>query len=86
MMKKQLILVVSCFLAVITASGQDIATTRNASVGSTVTFRGVSLNGAELPNIRYIQDATGGIAIYGTNLTAINEGDSVLVTGTSNAH
>ncbi|WP_300660700.1 phospholipase D-like domain-containing protein [Fluviicola sp.] len=81
-MKKQLIFVVSCFLAVITASGQDIATTRNASVGSTVTFRGVSLNGAELPNIRYIQDATGGIAIYGTNLTTVLEGDSVLVTGT----
>lgn len=81
-MTKQFILSIGCFLAVISANAQDIATARNASVGSTVTFRGVSLNGSELPNIRYIQDATGGIAIYGTNVTAINTGDSVLITGT----
>lgn len=81
-MKRYLITVVSSLLVVISAYAQNIATVRNAAVGSTVTFRGVSLNGAELPNIRYIQDATAGIAIYGTNLTAINAGDSVLVTGT----
>lgn len=81
-MKRYLITVVSSLLVVVSVYSQNIATVRNAAVGSTVTFRGVSLNGAELPNIRYIQDATAGIAIYGTNLTAINAGDSVLVTGT----
>lgn len=81
-MVKNLILYFGCLLAVFTTNAQNIATVRNAAVGSTVTFRGVSLNGPELPNIRYIQDATGGIAIYGTNLTSINAGDSVLITGT----
>lgn len=81
-MKRYLITVLSSLSVVISAYAQNIATVRNAAVGSTVTLRGVSLNGAELPNIRYIQDATAGIAIYGTNLTAINAGDSVLITGT----
>ncbi len=81
-MTKQFLLFIGCFLAAISANAQDIATTRNAAVGASVTFRGVSLNGPELPNIRYIQDATGGIAIYGTNLTSIIEGDSVLISGT----
>ncbi|MNU50416.1 Phospholipase D precursor [compost metagenome] len=81
-MKKHLIAVVSCFLVIVSTHAQDIATARTAAVGTTVIFRGVSLNGAELPNIRYIQDGTAGIAIYGTNLNAVNEGDSILVTGT----
>lgn len=71
-----------CLLTVLGAQAQDIATARAAAVGSTVTFRGVALNGPELPNIRYIQDGTAGIAVYGTNLTTINTGDSVLITGT----
>lgn len=61
---------------------QDIATARTVAVGNSVTFSGVALNGPELTNIRYIQDASAGIAIYGSNLTTINEGDSVLITGT----
>nr|WP_294862279.1 phospholipase D-like domain-containing protein [uncultured Fluviicola sp.] len=81
-MTKQFILSIGCSLAILAANAQDIATARNASVGSTVTFRGVSLNGSELPNIRYIQDVTGGIAIYGSNVSSIQEGDSVLITGT----
>lgn len=82
MMKINLIAGICFFLSLVSAQAQDISTARNAALGSTVTFRGVSLNGAELPNIRYIQDATAGIAIYGSNLSSINEGDSVLVTGT----
>ena len=39
---------------------QDIATARTAAVGNSVTFRGVALNGPELTNIRYIQDASAG--------------------------
>lgn len=72
----------ACLFTFFGAYAQDIASIRNAAVGSTVTFRGVSLNGAELPNIRYIQDATAGIAIYGSNLSSVQAGDSVLVTGT----
>ncbi|MCC2546388.1 phospholipase D-like domain-containing protein [Hymenobacter sp. BT175] len=54
----------------------------NAS-GSTVTVRGVVTNGAELRDIRYLQDATGGIAAYSPALVVgINQGDSIQVTGT----
>lgn len=82
-MKKYILLNIACLLAVVSVKAQTtIATARNAAVGATVTFRGVSLNGPELPNIRYIQDATAGIAIYGSNVTSIQEGDSVLITGT----
>jgi len=81
MMNKLILTGIVCLLAVLTGKAQDIATARIASVGSTVTFRGVALNGAELANIRYIQDATGGIAIYGSNLSTVSAGDSVLVTG-----
>lgn len=73
---------VASLAAVVTLNAQNIATARATAVGGTVTFRGVALNGSELTNIRYIQDATAGIAIYGTNLTSIAAGDSVLVTGT----
>jgi len=76
------ILAVYCLTALLSANAQDIATARTTPVGGTVTFRGVSLNGGELPNIRYIQDATAGIAIYGSNLSSVAEGDSVLITGT----
>jgi hypothetical protein len=80
-MKKQII-AAAILLSAAGAKAQDIATVRNAPVGSTVTVRGVALNGPELANIRYIQDATGGVAIYGFNLTAITEGDSIVATGT----
>ena len=43
---------------------QDIATARSQGVGSTVTVTGIVTNGDELGPIRYIEDATAGIAIY----------------------
>ena len=54
--------------------------------GSTVTIRAVVLNGAEMGNIRYIQDAEGGLALYAqpAKLPGFGElraGDSIQVTG-----
>ena len=62
--------------------GQTVAAARAATLGTSVTVRGIVTNGAELGNIRYVQDATGGIAIYGTNLSTVMRGDSILATGT----
>lgn len=81
-MTKKIIATITCLTTLFFSQAQNIATVRTAAPGTTVTLRGVSLNGAELPNIRYIQDATAGIAIYGSNLASVNQGDSVLVTGT----
>lgn len=61
---------------------QNIATVRTASVGSNVTVRGIIINGSELGNIRYVQDATGGISIYGANLATVNRKDSIVANGT----
>jgi hypothetical protein len=61
--------------------GQSIATVRTASLGSTVTVRGIVTNGSELGSIRYVQDGTAGIAIYGSNLSSLQRGDSVVATG-----
>ncbi|NVO31694.1 phospholipase D-like domain-containing protein [Hymenobacter lapidiphilus] len=50
--------------------------------GATVTLRGIVTNGAELGAIRYMQDGTGGIAVYSaTQLGSVVAGDSILVTG-----
>ena len=59
----------------------NIAAARLAPLGSTVTIKGVITNGGELGNIRYIQDASAGISIYGANLAPVNRKDSVIATG-----
>lgn len=71
--------IVCCGLSV---KAQTIAAARAATVGSNVTIRGIVLNGAELGNIRYVQDPTGGISIYGTALSAVHRGDSIIANGT----
>lgn len=71
--------ILGCSMAV---KAQTIATARAAAVGSNVTIRGIVLNGAELGSIRYVQDPTGGISIYGTALSAVNRGDSIIANGT----
>lgn len=57
----------------------------NFAVGQTVTITGVSANGNnQLGNIRYIQDATGGLPAFGTPTSFGNNialGDSVTITG-----
>ncbi|MDX1653383.1 MAG: endonuclease [Brumimicrobium sp.] len=81
-MKKSLILLGSLF-AFVTSFGQtNINDARvNFSVGQTVTINGVSANAGELGPIRYIQDATGGLPVYGTTINSVGRGDSVTVTG-----
>lgn len=60
----------------------DILDARNNfAVGQTVTVKGVATNGSELGSIRYLQDANGAIAAYGSSLSAIGRGDSLSVTG-----
>lgn len=67
------------------AFGQtDIGDARNNyAVGATVTVTGVSADGGELRNnIRYIQDETGGIPVFGNMLVGtVDRGDSITVTG-----
>ena len=79
MMKKYLSLIlISCSQVLI---GQTIADTRNESIGQTVTITGIATNGGELGAIRYIQDETAALPAYGTNLSSVQRGDSVSVTG-----
>ncbi|MDX5346969.1 MAG: phospholipase D-like domain-containing protein [Hymenobacteraceae bacterium] len=92
-MKKLLsLLLVAGLIATNEAEAQvQIATARSQSTGTSVTIRGIVTTGSELGgNIRYLQDATGGIAIYSSNssippanvgLSALNPGDSIQVTG-----
>ena len=63
------------------ASSQTIADARNMGIGQTVTVRGVSANGSELGNIRYLQDGTAAIPAFGSNLSSIQRGDSITATG-----
>ncbi len=61
----------------------SIAAARLSATGSTVTVRGIVSNGSEFgSSLRYIQDGTAGVALYGSTLSSINRGDSIEVTGT----
>ena len=62
-----------------------IAEARDLPVGTVVTVSGIVLNGGELGSIRYVQDATGGLAIFpGTgSVSGFNppRGAQITVTG-----
>ena len=60
----------------------SIQAARNLGAGATVTVKGIVTNGSELGTIRYMQDNTAGLAIYGSSLSSVNRGDSIEVTGT----
>ena len=68
------------------SNAQDIATARSQGIGASVTVTAIVTNGDELGPIRYIEDATAGLAIYdlsGNNYLAnVVRGDSITVTGT----
>lgn len=54
--------------------------------GSTVTIRAVVINGTEMGNIRYVQDADSGLALYAqpaklAGYAELHTGDSIQVTG-----
>ena len=59
---------------------------RAQAAGATVTVRGVVLNGAELGNLRFVQDAGAGLALYASpgkvpGFSELRAGDSIQVTG-----
>lgn len=63
-----------------------VATARALAPGTPVTVRGIVTNGPELGVIRFVQDGTGGIAVYPGNgsvngLDAVSRGDSVEISG-----
>ena len=74
------------FLLCSTLSAQTIADARNATVGSSVTISGIVTSGPSLGSVRYVQDATGGIAAFpGSGSTpgfAPALGDAITLTGT----
>lgn len=83
-MNKNLITAISILFSMAFSHAQiDINDARtNFSIGQTVTIVGVSSDGGELGPIRYIQDATGGLPVYGgASVGGINRGDSVEITG-----
>lgn len=61
---------------------ENIAAARAQAEGAEVTVTGIVTNGDELGLIRYMQDATGGIAVYSSALSDVVRGDEVTVTGT----
>src|ERR1035437_4976379 len=81
-MKTKLITLAAIVSIGIQLNAQTIATERAVAIGGTVTIKGIVLNGSELGSIRYVEDATGGISLYGTNMSTVNRGDSVNSVGT----
>jgi phosphatidylserine/phosphatidylglycerophosphate/cardiolipin synthase-like enzyme len=63
-----------------------IAEARTHPIGTTVTVQGVVTNGSELGNIRYLQDATAGIAAFPGNGSVSgfgpSAGSNITITGT----
>ncbi|MEI6310838.1 MAG: phospholipase D-like domain-containing protein [Bacteroidota bacterium] len=82
-MKKIILVSLFAFVCIIQKSTAQISINdaHLAAIGTTVTIKGVAINGAELGSIRYIQDNTGGIAAFGSTTSSVNRGDSVQVTG-----
>ena len=69
-------------LSIVGFAQTDIATARTQGVGATVTITGIVTNGDELGLIRYVEDATAGLALYDpSTLVGVVRGDEVTVTG-----
>ena len=80
-MRKITIIIITIMLSIVSYS-QDIATARLQGAGATVTVTGVITNGNELGPIRYIEDATAGLAIYEpTVMDSTIRGQEITVTG-----
>ena len=80
-MKQKLLILVMLFASSYGFSQISISAARALGVGATVTVKGIVTNGDELGPIRYIQDATGGVAAYSSTLSTVLRGDSILITG-----
>ena len=61
---------------------QDIEDVRKLNPGTDVSISGIVTNGPEMGIIRYVQDHTGGIAVYSTKMSDTQRGDSVSIHGT----
>ena len=81
-MKKRVLLISAVLLSVVGFTQTDIATARLQGIGASVTITGIVTNGDELGVIRYIEDATAGLALYDPSaLAGVSRGDEVTVTG-----
>jgi len=81
-MRKITTLIIATIFSAVGFAQTDIATARAQGIGSTVTITGVVTNGDELGPIRYIEDATAGLALYDpTALSTVVRGDELTVTG-----
>lgn len=80
-MKRFLFLTLVLFTGMSVTAQSTIADARAMGIGQTVTVSGVVTNGSELGSIRYLQDATGGIAAYSTSLNSVQRYDSITITG-----
>ena len=82
MMKRGVLLLCLSIAGVIQlCAQQDIAGVRALGPGATVTISGIVTSGSELGTIRYMQDASAGIAVYSSKMSNVLRGDSVTVTG-----
>ena len=82
MMKYRLIFLAAFLFCIQAGFAQTtIAEARALPLGTTVTVKGVVTNGSELSTIRYLQDATAGIAAYSFTMSSVKRGDSIEVTG-----
>jgi len=81
---KKLIIITLIITGIFSISNaqNNILEARGMPVGTVVTVKGIATNGSELGIIRYLQDATAGIAAYGSAMGVVNRGDSITVTGT----
>ncbi len=86
---RYLLTVILCLIlssTVLSAQSDILDVRTNYSIGETVTVTGIITSGASLGSVRYVQDASAGIALYpGNDWTAWdlepNPGDEVNVTG-----
>jgi phosphatidylserine/phosphatidylglycerophosphate/cardiolipin synthase-like enzyme/DNA/RNA endonuclease YhcR with UshA esterase domain len=79
---KQLILIsLLLVLGIDLAYNQIDISAARTQVGSSVTIRGIAINGDEIGRIKYIQDATGAIAAYSSTLDNLQAGSDVTITG-----
>ena len=68
-MNKLLLLICMYISAAFVVFGQqDIASARVRAEGSKVTVSGTATNGSELGVVRFIQDQSGGIAVYSSKM------------------
>jgi hypothetical protein len=81
-MKKRILLMSTVLISIVGFAQTDIATGRAQGIGASVTITGVVTNGSELGAIRYIEDSTGGMALYSTSLSGLQRGNEVTVSGT----